>query len=178
MSGELISPGFRTPVRGLFQRPPPSTVRRHPSWTTPHWGGWAPERGPPISCFSGLETPSISFTTSGSSVATFRYTGNNFYLGQAVGWGVSNLFVGGGAQANSWLRTPHLQSTGGTEAIPRWTDTYLRINEGKNIHCRHLVRRHASYNSPYLAIGSNGGHDRLRRIYYRHLRRHENDIRD
>lgn len=49
---------------------------------------------------SGSDSTSISFHDSGHSVATFRYTGNNFYLGESVGWGVSNLTIGGNLTVN------------------------------------------------------------------------------
>jgi hypothetical protein len=44
---------------------------------------------------SGLNNTSISFHDSGDSVATLRYTDNDFYIGENVGWGVSGLTVGG-----------------------------------------------------------------------------------
>ncbi len=49
---------------------------------------------------SGLNNTSISFHDSGQSVATLRYTNNNFYLGENVGWGVSNLTIGGNLNVN------------------------------------------------------------------------------
>lgn len=92
MSGELLAGGIRTPSSGYSTGAPMDVGAVATDY--PGNSGWAGSWNSNI-LLSGLNSTSISFHDSGASVATLRYTGNNFYVGENVGWGVSNLTVGG-----------------------------------------------------------------------------------
>lgn len=100
-SGELVAASFRTPTSGYGSGA--ALDAGDVAVDYPGSSGWAGSWNSNI-LLSGLNSTSISFHDSGASVATFRYTGNNFYIGENVGWGVSNLNVGGNINLSGQLQ--------------------------------------------------------------------------